>query len=231
MICLANRSSLNPGPRVKKRFSCGGRAVPGAWRTLGADLSAAQDTRTMPKAHPRPWHRGSVFGDGLRRPLDRGQRATFNYLVKAHRRAGRLTACAKDVAEALLRRLGTSGQLDPTHERIAEDADCDTRTVRRALDALRAVGLVIWQCRLVRDGWRCAQTSSAYMLLTPAGNPPEFRAARCGGQNVRETKTLMNQGLTYLPLMSDRDREAAKVALARRRAAVEARLLGKGTVG
>jgi hypothetical protein len=179
----------------------------------------------MPTPHPRPWHRGSVFGDGARRPLDRGQRATFNYLVKAHRRAGRLTACAKDVAEALLRRLGTSGQLDPTHERIAEDADCDTRTVRRALDALRAVGLVIWQCRLVRDGWRAVQTSNAYMLLTPAGNPPEFRAARCGGQNGRETKSLMNQRLTYLPQMSDYDRDAARDALAQRRAVIEGRML------
>jgi hypothetical protein len=152
----------------------------------------------MPKAHPRPWHRGSLFGTGPRRPLNREQRAKFNYLLKAHRRARRLTACAGDVAEALLRRLGTSGQLDPTHETIAEDAGCRARTVRRALAALKAVGLVMWQCRLVRDGWRVAQTSNAYMLLTPAENPPEFRAASCGGQNVRETKTLINQGLSYL---------------------------------
>jgi hypothetical protein len=34
--------------------------------------------------HPRPWHRGSVFGDGPRRPLDREQRARIKYLLNAH---------------------------------------------------------------------------------------------------------------------------------------------------
>ncbi len=174
--------------------------------------------------HPRPWHRGSVFGDGPRRPLDREQRARFRYLLKAHRLARRLTACGEDVAEALLNRLGTSGQLDPTHERIAEDARCGARTARRALEALRALGLVIWQCRLARDGWRAVQTSNAYMLLTPAENP----AARCGGQNGRETKPLINQRLPYLLPISDRDREAAKAALAARRRVIEQSMLTKG---
>jgi hypothetical protein len=188
-----------------------------------------RNTRTMPAPnplHPRPWHRGSVFGDGPRRPLDRGQRACFRYLVKAHRQAGRLTANAKDVALALLHRLGVHGRLDPSHETIAEDVGCDARTVRRALDTLKVLGLVMWQCRLVRAGWRVAQTSNAYLLLTPA----EIRAACCGGQNGRQTKPLINQRLTYLPLMSNRDREAAKAALADRRRAIEGRLLGKGGV-
>lgn len=56
----------------------------------------------MPNSHPRPWHRGSLFGDGPRRPLDREQRARFKFLVRAHARAGRLPAKQQWVAESLL---------------------------------------------------------------------------------------------------------------------------------
>jgi hypothetical protein len=180
----------------------------------------------MPNPHPRPWHRGSVLGDGPRQPLDREQRARFRFLLNVHRRARRLTPLTELIGDALVRRLGVDGQLDPSHDTIAEDAGCCARTVRRALGALKALGLLTWQRRLVRDGWRVAQTSNAYLLsLAGVGT---LAAVSTGGQNLRQTKTLMNQGLTYLPLMSDRDREAAKAALANRRRAIEARLLGKG---
>jgi AraC-like DNA-binding protein len=115
----------------------------------------------MPNPHPRPWHRGSVFGVGPRRPLDRERRARYRYLLNAHRRARRLTPLTELIGDALVRRLGVDGQLDPSHDTIAEDVGCSSRTVRRALAALRALGLLMWQCRLVRDGWRTAQTSNA----------------------------------------------------------------------
>jgi len=60
----------------------------------------------MSANHPRPWHRGSVFGVGPRRPLDREQRARFRFLLLAHARAGRLSPKAQWVGEALLKRLG-----------------------------------------------------------------------------------------------------------------------------
>src|SRR3954453_7348819 len=118
----------------------------------------------MPNAHPRPWHRDSVFGDGPRRPLDREQRARFRYLLNAHRRAHRLTPLTEIVGNALVRRLGVDGQLDPSHDTLAADAGCCSRTVRRVLAAMRALGLVLWQCRLVRVGTRVIQTSNAYAL-------------------------------------------------------------------
>jgi hypothetical protein len=140
----------------------------------------------MPKAHP--WRRHSVFGDGPRRPLDREQRARFRFLLNAHRRAHRLTPHAELVGNALVRRLGVDGQLDPAHETIAEDAGCCARTVRRALAALKALGLVMWQCRLVRAGWRVAQTSNSYLLVPGgAGTLPTGPALCCGGQSVRQT--------------------------------------------
>jgi hypothetical protein len=64
-----------------------------------------------PKVHPRPWHCGSVFGDGPRRPLDRERRARFRYLLNAHRRVRRLTPLTELIGNALVRRLGVDGQL------------------------------------------------------------------------------------------------------------------------
>jgi hypothetical protein len=68
------------------------------------------------------------------------------------------------IGTALVRRLGVDGQLDPSHDTIAGDVGCCSRTVRRALEALKGLGLVLWQRRLVRVGWRTAQTSNAYLL-------------------------------------------------------------------
>jgi hypothetical protein len=156
----------------------------------------------MSKVHPRPWRRGSVFGVGFRLPLCRERRARFKYLVNAHRRSRRLTPLAEMIGNALVRRLGTDGQLDPSHDTIAGDVGCCSRTVRRALAALRAVGLVMWQCRIVRTGPCVDQISNAYVLLTPHGNPT-------GGQNGRQTSSL-DKSRELLP--SADDIAAAKLA-------------------
>jgi DNA-binding transcriptional MocR family regulator len=88
------------------------------------------------------------------------------------------------VGGALIRRLGTDGQLDPSHDTIAADVGCSARTVRRALGALRQLGLLSWQRRLVRIGWRVLQTSSAYALSVDGTQP------YTGGQSGRETRKL-----------------------------------------
>lgn len=179
----------------------------------------------MPTTHPHPYHAGSLFGDGPRRPLDREQRARFRFLLTAHRRARRLTPHAELVGNALVKRLSVDGQCDPAHDTIGADAGCCARTVRRALEALKAVGLVMWQRRIVRDGWRVAQTSNAYLLVPiKAQVAPLDRAVRTGGQSVRET---LFEAFSLTPA-SPADVATARDALARRRAAVEGRLLGKG---
>jgi hypothetical protein len=180
----------------------------------------------MPKAHPRPWHRGSVFGDGRRRPLDREHRARFRYLVQMHHTAGRLTRAARDVAMALLRRLGTDGRCDPCHATLASDVGCCDRTVRRATADIRDLGLLRWQTRLVRDSWRVEQTSNAYELLTME---KVAHGPSTGGQRVRQIRFVQIQG--DLPLPSPAERQAAQAALAERRAAVEQRLLGSRLAG
>jgi hypothetical protein len=136
----------------------------------------------MPKSeHPRPYRRGSVYGPGRRRTLDRNQRARFNFLARMHARAGRLSAKGLWIAVALLKRLGADGQCDPTHDTLAADAGCSARTARRALATMKRLGLVCWQTRLVRAGWRAEQTSNAYVLVPTAPLPA------CGGQIGRQT--------------------------------------------
>jgi hypothetical protein len=178
----------------------------------------------MPNAHPHPYHAGSLFGDGPRRPLDREQRARFRYLLTAHRRARRLTPHAELIGNALVKRLSVDGQCDPGHNTIASDVGCCARTVRRALDALKALGLVIWQRRIVRDGWRVEQTSNAYLLApAEARTLPTIRPKPCGGQRVRETRLESFN----LPPASPTDIAKARAALARRQAAIEAKLRGR----
>ena len=71
---------------------------------------------------------------------------------------------------ALLKHLGPDGRLDPAHSTLAETAGVGERTVRRALAALSACGLVGWVRRLVRIGWQAHQISSAFVLRL-AGQP------------------------------------------------------------
>src|SRR3954452_22691518 len=141
----------------------------------------------MPTSHPRPWRRGSVFGDGRRVPLDRERRARFRFLLSAHRRARRLTPTAELVGTALLKRLGADGQCDPSHATLAADTGCSARTVGRATAAMRNLGLLRWDQRLVRNQWRAEQTSNAYELVPAAVSAMVLPMPRCGGQNGRET--------------------------------------------
>ena len=142
----------------------------------------------MPRSHPRPWRRGSVFGDGRRVPLDRERRARVRFLLSAHRRARRLTPTTELIGTALLKRLGADGQCDPAHATLAADAGCSARTVGRATAVMRALGLLRWDQRLVRSGWRAEQTSNAYKLVPTAAMPAAvLPLPHCGGQNGRET--------------------------------------------
>lgn len=156
--------------------------------------------------HPRPWHRGSLFGDGPRRPFDADERRAWLARAEAERRAGRLTALHVDVGRALLKRLGADGRCDPAHATLAADAGCGERTVRRALAGLREAGMLTWDQRVVRQPWpaggpratRAEQTSNAYALLLPTGpivammpRSVQLRLPRCGGQAGREIPLTM----------------------------------------
>jgi hypothetical protein len=105
--------------------------------------------------------------------------------------------------------LGTDGQCDPSHQTLADDVACCARSVRRATAALRALGLVHWQRRLLREGSCVEQVSNAYTLSIAATTPIAGPSRIGGGQVVREIQFVLNlEELT-----------AAREALARRRQA------------
>jgi DNA-binding transcriptional ArsR family regulator len=133
------------------------------------------------------FHAHSLFGDGPRRPLTIGERALWLARLDAARRARRITPAHELVARALLKRLGPDGRLDPAQDTLAHDTGLSDRTVRRALRALADAGLLTWQRRLVRDGWRCRQTSNAYCLVPegPALPLPPPRKAYIRGSTAR----------------------------------------------
>ena len=138
--------------------------------------------------HPRPWHHGSVFGAGRRVPLDRERRTRFKFLANAHKLSGRLPDKQFRVAEVLLRRLSVDGRCDPSHATLAADAGISLSTVRRATITMRTLGLLQWDRRLVRNGWRTEQTSNAYELVPAAGTiSPVLPRVSCGVQIDRAT--------------------------------------------
>ena len=179
----------------------------------------------MSHQHPRPWHRGSEFGDGLRFPLDRERRCVWRVRLDLARRAGRITALHALVGEALLRRQGRDGRCDPSHDTLAADAGCSASTVRRALGALFELGMLRWVNRLVRVGSRTEQTSNAYTLIVAtvaAFVPRPRRKNSCGTSGSQlggETNLDMNQN-TRLTL-------AARQALTQVRLEFEKKWLGK----
>ena len=115
----------------------------------------------------------------------------------------------------------------PRHRALARASRCCTRTVRRALDRLRALGLLNWQRRVVRGvGWR-AQTSNAY-TITPSCLPlfPTYQVL-----NSPAKLSTPARSTTAPAAATD-----AQAALAARREAMDARLLagwrpGGGSTG
>jgi hypothetical protein len=176
----------------------------------------------MPNAHPRPWHRGSTFSDGLRVPMCRERRAVWRARLTMFRRGRKITPLFEDIGLAMLRRLSTDGRLDPSHRTLADDAGCDPRSVQRALIAFRQCGLVLWVRRIARDGWRTSQISNSYALAI--GELPAIPVAACDRQPVRAT--LKDRFIPMQRAVPDvMDCEKAKSALMRVAASRQAALV------
>ena len=176
----------------------------------------------------RKWHRNSIFGDGPRVRLDRDQRAQWKAKLQLQRRPGRLTIGTADVGRALCNMLGNDGRLDPSHATIAIRSGVHISTVKRALEQLAEFGFLSWTRRLIRRAWRCEQTTSAYVLMTPRA-APSFNAPSLN--QIKKTCSLkMNvagEG-SAVEVLVGLDVAAARAALLRRRLAVEAALMAGG---
>lgn len=81
--------------------------------------------------------------------------------------ADNLTRGMRDTLLTLATYRGAGGICTPSHATLAARIDGSVRTVQRALDQARNLGLVIWTERRIRRGWRWLRTSNAYRLMMP----------------------------------------------------------------
>jgi Helix-turn-helix domain len=146
-------------------------------------------------------------------------------------RAGTLTRAARDVLLTLHTFRGTGGHCWPSHETLADRADCCTKTVQRALRQAQHLGLVSWGERRVRAGWRWLRTSNLYRLMAPETpvQPgmrirPVFRPPSTTGQNVGGGESLRKKEREVALEAMRREALAAPDLLAMRRTVIERRL-------
>ena len=186
--------------------------------------------------------REKVFGPGRAVPLDGNAKARIQAYARAwsgrNRQPGQhkgpITRAFLDVLQALLWDFhnSRSGACFPSYERIAEKADCARSTVVEALKVLELAGVLSWQHRLTRIReactdlfgrhgwrWRVIRTSNAYVFLDPAS---EF-GNRMGTLNQ---EIPISESAAAIDPHSPLER-----ALERFGAAIEGRLLAKGSGG
>jgi hypothetical protein len=96
--------------------------------------------------------------------------------VEAEYQAGNLTPHYRAVLIVLLTFRGHGGRIFPSHESIASRVvqsgavrTCCVRTVERALNQARDLGMLWWLPQSRREGWRRLRTSNLYFINVPAG--------------------------------------------------------------
>jgi hypothetical protein len=159
----------------------------------------------MENVHPRPWHAGSLFDAGPRRPLSIGDRCVWLGKLNNALQGRQISGKEFLVGRSLINLLGEDGRLDPSEAYLAERAMVSLSTVWRAKRRLEGLGLLRWQRRLTRAGWRVEQTSCAYELV-PDGRPITLRPSltraagplrrHCGLHVEGEIHPLINYPLT-----------------------------------
>jgi hypothetical protein len=95
------------------------------------------------------------------------------------------------------------------------------RTVQRALQAARGLGLVEWTERRIRAGWRSLKTSNLYRLLMPEGAVQQ-RSATTGqfgrGEETKEKKGARESSKGVLAAMLAEATRMPDLLAARRQA-------------
>jgi hypothetical protein len=101
-------------------------------------------------------------------------------------RSGNLTRTFRDVLLVLHGYRGC-GEIRPSHRTLAERCKCSVKSVQRALQAGRALGLVSWAERRIKAAWRSLRASNRYVLTQPTG------AAATTGHSVRGEESKNKQ--------------------------------------
>ena len=109
----------------------------------------------------------SAWFSRLKREYEAGNLPAKQYLVLCE--LGRFDCC----------RLG----IFPSHRTLAARARCGLRTVQRALQAAKRLGLVEWAATRARAAWRSLQGPNRYVLKVPVA--PVRWLRRTGGQSGR----------------------------------------------
>lgn len=121
---------------------------------------------------------------------------TWSSLIWKLFHKGELTALRRDV---LLRLAEYAPRAWPAHETLAERAGCSVRTVQRALEDGRRLGLVSWTERRIRAGWRWLRTSNHYAFHTTGQHG---RAKDRTVERKRLASTLLDRLRPHLPIRS-----------------------------
>jgi hypothetical protein len=120
--------------------------------------------------------------------------------VWAEFRAGNLTRAYRDVLLTLRSFRGRDGACCPSHATVADRMRACPKTVWRALQAARELGLVEWSERRVRRGWQWLRTSNAYRLIlpdapvAPRSAAPSTNGHFVCGENQKEKQEDAQQG-------------------------------------
>jgi DNA-binding transcriptional MocR family regulator len=134
---------------------------------------------------------------------------TYHRLIWQAYRDGKLTRAFLIVLLELPRFAGPGG-IYPSHAALASRARCSVKTVQRALQAARELGLVSWSHRHVRAAWRALRVSNAYVLTGYRSASPTDIVDR-GSSTRKEIKAY----------------EEAQAALKAKARAMEARLAAR----
>ena len=158
----------------------------------------------------------SAWFSRLKREYEAGNIPAKQYLVLCE--LGRFDAC----------RLG----IFPSHRTLAARARCGLRTVQRALQAARHLGLVEWAATRVRAAWRSLQGPNRYVLKVPTAAVKWLR--RTDGQSGRrdtneQKKPARERSSGTLHAMLEAARGLPDLLKARREV-MEARWRGKMAV-
>ncbi len=130
------------------------------------------------------YHRGSQFGPPERRRLDRNMRVRLLYLAKAldrrTRQKGQHGGILKRTGIEVLRQLlftflnMQTGACFPSHQQIAQAAGCCVETVRKAIRALEAAGIVQTVRRKVVATFTSRQHRARYDVAVQDSNSYVF---------------------------------------------------------
>jgi hypothetical protein len=128
-----------------------------------------------------------AFRKGKPVELPTGFWTSHCHRLQAEHAAGWITRAYRDVGLAIAR-LALAGDVRPTVAKIAVDACCEARTVRRARAALKARGLLEVAPRFeLVEGRRQQRASENRILLPAAPLTPKPKVPR-GGQTGRPSK-------------------------------------------